>query len=205
MNSGPKTALLVSLLAIAIAGGWLLSQRLSGYSGAPEHAFVLPEPMELPEFSLLDQDGNTVSAAYFRGRRTLVFFGFTHCPDICPATLQILAAARRQLAADGRPVPDILLISVDPERDTPDTLKNYVGHFGEGVSGATGSIEELRKLTGAIGIYFKKEPVDESTYLVAHSAHVVMIDDDGRYSAVFSAPHTIDAFVSDFPRIAGKP
>ena len=100
-------------------------------------------------------------------------------------------------------LPDILLISVDPERDTVDLLQQYVSHFGEGISGATGTIAELSKLTRTLGVYFEKQPAASETelqdYNVAHSAHVIVIDRRGDYYAVFSAPHSIEAFVTDMP------
>lgn len=209
MNSGSRTLLIVSLLAVALAGGWLLSQSLSSRPTAPEHATRLPEPMPLPEFSLTDQDGNPVDRDYFRGHWTMVFFGFTHCPDICPATLQVMSAARQRLAEENSDavLPEILLISVDPDRDTIDLLKQYVGHFGEAVSGATGSLEELQKLTTPIGIFFKKVMTggtnNDADYQVAHSAQIIVIDNEGRYAAVFGAPHTVEKLTQDLPRLTG--
>jgi protein SCO1/2 len=205
MNSPSRTILIVSLLAIALAGGWLLSQSLSSRTAAPEHATRLPEPMPLPDFLLSDQDGNPVDRDYFRGHWTMVFFGFTHCPDICPATLQIMSAARQRLAEEDSDavLPEILLISIDPDRDTTDLLKQYVGHFGEAVSGATGSLDELQKLTGPIGIFFEKELTGDGNYQVAHSAQIIVIDDEGRYAAVFGAPHTVEKLAQDMPRISG--
>ena len=183
----------------------MLSQSLSSGRAAPEHATRLPEPMPLPEFSLSDQDGNAVDRDYFRGHWTMVFFGFTHCPDICPATLQVMSAARQRLAEEDSDavLPEILLISVDPERDTTDLLQQYVGHFGESVSGATGSLEELQKLTGPIGIFFEKELTDDANYQVAHSAQIIVIDNEGRYAAVFGPPHTVEKLAQDIPRITG--
>ena len=129
------------------------------------------------------------------------FFGFTHCPDICPATLQMLSTARRTLAGDddSATLPDILLISVDPDRDTPEILRDYTAHFGDGVSGATGPYTELAKLAGMLGVYFEKEETDSKNYNVVHSAHVFVIGPERKYNAVFSAPHSVKAFVSDLP------
>jgi protein SCO1/2 len=194
------------LIALAvIGGGWFLAQSVSMRPAEPQFALRLPSSLELPEFTLTDQDGQTLTQHWFEGQWTLVFFGFTHCPDICPATLQVMSLARRQLAEDNpdQELPSILLISIDPERDTPASLKQYVTHFGNGVSGATGSFDELEKLTKTLGVYFAKEdPVPGGVpddYNVAHSAHVVVINPNGDYSAVFSAPHEVAAFVADMP------
>ena len=200
----PTNKILALILLVAAGSGVFLLQSCVPRSSEPQHALRLPEPIELPEFSLLDQDGNELTNERFHEQWTLVFFGFTHCPDICPATLQVLMLARQQMAAanpDGE-LPAILLVSVDPDRDSPAVLKQYVAHFGKGVSGATGPPEELQKLTKTLGVYFAKDaPVDgdPDNYSVAHSAHVIVINPLGNYSAVFSAPHTIDAFVADVP------
>jgi len=209
MASSTKTLTVIGLTIAALIGSVLLISSLQVRDAEPLHALRLPDPMPLPEFELLDQDGNQLTNAWFDDQWTLVFFGFTNCPDICPATLQVLSVARAQLAskAPDQELPDILLISVDPGRDTPESLKPYVAHFGDGVSGATGSLTELEKLTTTLGVYFAIEdpasPDAPENYNVAHSAHVALIDDRGRYHAVFSAPHTVDAFVTDVPILMG--
>ncbi|MDX1508430.1 MAG: SCO family protein, partial [Woeseiaceae bacterium] len=148
----------------------------------------------------LDHDGNAIDASVFEGQWDLVFFGFTHCPDICPITLQVLADARRQLAANGQAtLPRIVLVSVDPERDTPEILGNYIAAFGDGNLGITGDLQELRKLTGALGIFFQKAASDNDYYSVDHASVVIAIDPQGRYRAVFSSPHKASNFVHDFP------
>lgn len=209
MASSTKTLTVILLTIAALIGSVLLISSLRVQAPEPQHALRLPDPTPLPEFELLDQDGNLLTNEWFDDQWTLVFFGFTNCPDICPATLQVLSLARAQLAKDDSDyeLPEILLISVDPGRDTPETLQPYVAHFGDGVSGATGSLEELRKLTKTLGVYFAIEdpasPDAPENYNVAHSAHVVLIDNQGRYHAVFSGPHTVDTFVADMPVLMG--
>ena len=205
MTTANKSVMLILLLGVAAAGTWLLGYSPLLQQTKPEFAMRLPQTTRLPDFQLLDHHGDVLTNDWFEGRWTLVFFGFTHCPDICPTTLQVLSAARRQMAAadPAAMLPDILLISVDPERDTVDLLQQYVSHFGEGISGATGTIAELSKLTRTLGVYFEKQPAASETelqdYNVAHSAHVIVIDRRGDYYAVFSAPHSIEAFVTDMP------
>jgi protein SCO1/2 len=209
MASSTKTLTIIGLTIAALIGSVLLISSLQVRNAEPLYALRLPDPMPLPEFELLDQDGNQLTNESFDDQWTLVFFGFTNCPDICPATLQVLSVARAQLASNNpdQELPDILLISVDPGRDTPESMKPYVAHFGDGVSGATGSLAELEKLTKTLGVYFAIEdpasPDAPENYNVAHSAHVALIDNRGRYHAVFSAPHTVDAFVTDVPILVG--
>ena len=168
----------------------------------PQHATVLPQSAELPPFSLLDHNGVAFDNNSFNDRWSLVFFGFTHCPDICPATLQQLAVARsRVLEAGASEFPRIVLISVDPERDTPELMAEYVGQFGDGITGVSGSLDELRKLTSAFGIFFESSGGEGGDYSVSHSAAVIVINKRAEFHALFSAPHKVENFVSDIPLI----
>jgi protein SCO1/2 len=202
---GPRNLLVALVLALALVAGVLVALR-SATPTDPVSALVLPNPDPLPEFSLLDQHGSTIDRSVFTGQWDVVFFGFTHCPDICPTTLQLLATARTTLAEQGQePLPRIVLVSVDPERDTPAIIGQYVDYFGAGNLGITGSLEEISRLTGGLGIYFQKQATDSDNYLVDHSAAVLVIDPDGRFSALFSGPHSVANFVHDLPIImSGK-
>ena len=198
--------LVLGLVITAFAGGTIfMVLAFQGPRGIPQHATVLPQSATLPQFSLLDQNGSEFNRESFDGHWSLIFFGFTHCPDICPATLQQLAVARsRVLAAGENGFPNIVLISIDPERDTPDVMADYVGHFGEGITGLSGQLDELRKLTSALGIYFEKSVDESGNYGVDHSAAVIVINKSAEFHALFSAPHNIDHFVSDIPLITGS-
>lgn len=193
----------VLLVAVAVAAGtWFVATAIERPDKRPQSATVLPETRPLPRFALIDHENRPFTRESLLGRTSLVFFGFTHCPDICPATLQQLASARRQIAesADDAagPVPQIILISVDPERDTPAKLEGYVEYFGEGITGVTGPIEEIRRLTGALGIHFEKSGAGDD-YTVNHSSAVLVIGPDGMLRALFSAPHKVESFVHDVP------
>ena len=143
-----------------------------------------------------------------RGQWSLVFFGFTHCPDICPATLQQLAIARSKvLAADNgqsNSFPQIILISVDPERDTTETMREYVAHFDADIKGVSGDIEQLKILTSALGIFFEKSTDSGEDYSVAHSAVVLLINPQAEFHALFSAPHDVEHFINDVPLLTGS-
>jgi protein SCO1/2 len=195
------------LAALAAAGTAAFAIRgINMQTAELQHATVLPEPMQLPEFRLVDQDNRPFTRSSLLGRQTLLFFGFTHCPDICPATLQVLATARRQLAAElpgTAALPDILLISVDPQRDPPAALKSYTGYFGAGVKGVTGDHAELRKLTSVLGIYYSVNDSGSADYSVDHSTAVLLINSDAEFQAVFGTPLDVDTLVADL-RILGK-
>ena len=190
------------ILGAAVAAGIALSLNMLGEDPVPKHATVLPAGNELPEFSLIDHTGSPVDKSVFEGQWDVVFFGFTHCPDICPVTLGVLRQATSHLAAAGEDeVPRIVLVSVDPERDTPDALAEYIAYFGDGNLGITGDLEEVTRLTDALGIFFAKAALEDGGYTVDHSTVVLAIDPEGRFRALFTSPHTVDGFVHDLPLI----
>ncbi len=199
-----KNLIIAILLGTALAAGIFVASKVSA-PAKPQAAFIVPLPGELPEFSLLDQTGGPVNAGTFRGQWDLVFFGFTNCPDVCPTTLQILANAQRELIETGsRTPPRIVLVSVDPERDTPELLGEYLDYFGEGNLAVTGDLEELTRLTSALGIYFEKVAGEDGSYAVDHSAAVLVLDPDAKFSALFSAPHVVENYLHDLPIITGS-
>ena len=192
----------ISVALVAIATGTWLSWRILAPAPQLQTATVLPAAIELAEFSLLDHTGNTFVPQDFSGQWNLVFFGFTHCPDICPLTLQVLANARQMLANDGAAtLPRIVLVSVDPERDTPSVIRQYVSHFGADVLGITGTVAEIRNMTRGLGIYFEKSNLNGDDYAVDHSAVVIVIDPDGNFHALFGAPHTAENIAHDMQLI----
>jgi protein SCO1/2 len=198
----PRNAIVALVFAIAVAAGFALALRDSGNAPAPLSATVLPAGNDLPEFALLDQDGTPTGRSAFEGQWDLVFFGFTNCPDICPATMTVLGQAKRSLEARGQePLPRVVLVSVDPERDSPAAMARYVAYFGEGNLGLTGELDEIRKLTDALGIFFQKAGTEGAVYGVDHSTVVLLIDPRGRLKALFSAPHDVDTLVHDLPLI----
>lgn len=194
-----RNLIIAIVLGSALAAGIFVAARMN-QPAALQHAFAVPIPQPLSTFTLIDQDGNAVTADTFRGQWDMVFFGFTHCPDICPMTLQLLANAKRELEAAGMKItPRIVLVSVDPERDTPEIMGKYVDYFGDGNLGVSGEIAELTKLTTALGIYFEKMPAEDENYSVNHSAAVLIINPQGEFSALFSAPHEVSNYMHDLP------
>ncbi|MBT5861900.1 MAG: SCO family protein [Gammaproteobacteria bacterium] len=200
---GHRNILIAILLGAALAAGFFAAAKLNRLTEL-RSAFIIPEPIELPDFSLLDHTNRPVNADTFRGQWDLVFFGFTNCPDICPTTLRALASIKRELESTGsEKTPRIVLVSVDPERDTPAVLGQYMDYFGQDNLAITGQIDEIIKLTTALGIYFKKTVVDGDNYSVDHSAAVLLINPDGEFSALFRAPHLLADYVNDLPAIMG--
>jgi len=189
---------IVAVFAIGM-GAWL-SYQLAVPPPTPRSATVLPATAPLPDFALLDQHGNAATRDTFHGQWDLVFFGFTNCPDVCPLTLQALASARKELLeSDQDPLPRIVLVSVDPERDTPAVMNAYVSSFSNDILGVTGDLEELQKLTKGLGIFFAKSFAEDGNYSMDHSAAVLVINPEAELHSLFSAPHSIEDFVHDLP------
>jgi protein SCO1 len=138
-------------------------------------------------FSLVGADGKPVTDRDFRGRYMLIFFGFTHCPDICPAELQVIAQALEQLGDKAKNVVPIF-ITLDPERDTPEAMGNYLKSFGPNFVGLTGSPEAIAAAAKAYRVSYAKVEDKESAadYGVDHSALVYLMDPEGRYVTHFS-------------------
>jgi protein SCO1/2 len=137
-------------------------------------------------FSLVGAGGKTVTDADFRGRYMLVFFGFTHCPDICPAELQVIAQALDKLGDKGKKVVPVF-ITLDPERDTPQAMAEYVKSFGPNFVGLTGSPEAIAAVARAYRVaYAKVDKESAGDYSVDHSALVYLMDPEGKYVTHFS-------------------
>ena len=197
-----RNVFIAAVAVIGITTGTWLSYQLMSPPPVTQTVTMLPAPAELPEFALLDHNGQAIGREVFEGHWNLVFFGFTHCPDVCPLTMRVLADAKNQLAAIGQgPVPRIVLVSVDPERDTPEIMSQYVGYFGDGNLGITGELEEVRQLTNALGIFYEKSSLNGADYSVDHSAVVLVVNPSGQFHALFGAPHEAVNFVHDLPII----
>ncbi len=158
----------------------------------------LSPPRALPTFALVDQDGKAAGPERLQGRWTLVFFGFSHCPEACPTTLALLGTVRRELATTlpAAQVPAVLLISVDPERDTPSVLKAYLAGFDPSFTGLTGDPEALRAFATALGVPYRKIPMD-GDYMMDHSTAIMLVDPDGQLAALFTGPHVADVLLRD--------
>ena len=186
----PKKILSLSIIATFILGC---------SSKSPEYSTVLTKPIKLDDFMLTADDDSVFSNQSLEDKWSLLFFGYTHCPDVCPLTLHQLAQANKELADKLDSTPDIIMVSVDPDRDTSEILQKYVRSFGENVSGVTGKNEELDKLTSQLGIFYNANKHEGENYSVNHSAAVILINKNAEFHAVFSAPHSIEHFVSDLP------
>jgi len=147
-------------------------------------------------FTLTDQDGRTVTEADVKGKPFLVFFGFTHCPEVCPTTLFDVSEIFRKLGTDADKM-RALFITVDPEQDTVPTLKEYMSSFDTHVSALTGDLSDIAKVAKEYRVYYKKVPLDQGGYTMDHTAIVYLMDKDGRFVSPFSLKRTPEASVAE--------
>ena len=158
----------------------------------------------LPDFELIDHDGQALTKSRLRDRWSLMFFGYTNCPDICPATLQDLGNMMKAITDDDiRQSLQVIFVSVDPDRDSVDILKKYVQYFNSNFIGATASLHELDRLTGAVGIMHSRDKTsqDQAVYGVSHSASVLLLNPVVEFAGLFSAPHDSLAMARDLVKI----
>ncbi|MEW5249439.1 SCO family protein [Microbulbifer sp. 2201CG32-9] len=151
-------------------------------------AIKLERPRILENFELLSDTGDVFQTRDFAGRWTLVFFGFTHCPDICPTTMATLNNFYRGLDEKTRTDTDILLVSVDPKRDTPEKLGDYVRYFHQDFRGITGDFLQLKRFANQLNVPFNKVPLENGDYTLDHGSQVVLINPRGHYHGFFKAP-----------------
>jgi protein SCO1/2 len=157
----------------------------------------------LADFSLIDNQGRTFGAANLRGHWSLMFFGYTNCPDFCPTTLTTLAAMQKRLrAAKAVVTPQVIFVSVDAKRDTPAQLAKYVPYFDPEFIGLTAADQPaIERQAKKWGVTVMIEPATDGNYTVDHSGAMFVIDPAGNLAAVLSGPFTVDALQSDFKRI----
>lgn len=183
----------VPLVVAVIAYGAFVLLRPHAYSGT-----VMQAPTEAPPMDALTGiDGKPFDITAYRGDVVVVYFGYTYCPDVCPTTLSMAARARQQLGGDADRV-HVLMVSVDPARDTVDRLRDYVQAFDPSFLGATGDLDAVERVAATYGVFFAKgERLGDDGYAVDHTASVMAIDTDGKLRIVWPTTVTADALVSD--------
>lgn len=169
--------LIAMLILIILLWGVILYVYLDNNSNSDYYGLLYER--EAPEFTLTDQDGSKVSGSDFKGKVVLLFFGYTHCPDICPMTMSVMNSVMDKMGDKAERV-QVVFITVDPERDTQEKLKRYVPYYNEKFIGLTGTPEEIDKVADDYNIYYNKEEIQSSTeYLMGHNSSVLLIKPDG--------------------------
>ena len=203
-----RTTLIILVVALAAGLGLLTAQKIlsgPGTTGAqPETRAIslFPQPRELPDFALQQSDGTQLLPGELHGHWTIVFIGFTFCPDVCPMTLTQLGQAQRQWEdiPDGVR-PRVLFVSVDPERDSPDRIGDYISAFHRDTLGATPDSPALEELPRSLSLVFMKVPapdgVPEDQYSIDHSSAMAILDPQARMAGVLQGPLDPEAIAAD--------
>lgn len=189
----------ITLLIAGIAAGLYLNPQ-----GKADRLVVFSKALELSDFDLLSHKGESITQDSLKGRWSLLFFGYTFCPDICPTTLSLLKRMRNGLPEELKDT-GLILVSIDPERDSPEKLNPYLEYFGEEFSAITGDLKQITLLSTELNAYFKKAPLkgldgqnDVNNYLVDHSANIAIINPEGKYQGYLKAPFTVPQLINDY-------
>lgn len=194
-----RQLLALSLVGIAAAlAGVVLARMFAPGSVALQSGTLLPNPRPVAEFHLQDLSGREFDLQRLRGHPTLLFFGFTNCPDVCPTTLATLAQTQRVGALPGA---QVVFISIDPQRDSAANLSAYLGAFGGDFIGARGDEAALAPLLKSLNAIAIRQALPDGTYTMDHSATLYLIDTQARLAAVFSPPFKTSDLTADLHRI----
>ncbi len=189
---GITLGILLAYFAVRLASGQPLI-------GPPRfNGIVMQSPQPMPNFTLTAHTGEKVSLFDYRDKVVLLYFGYTFCPDVCPATMWELSEAIGRLSPKQQDQVQVLMISVDPERDTTEKLADYVAHFNPAFVGMTGTEDEILSATTPFGIYYEKHDGSaESGYLIDHTASVTVLDKDGYMRLIYPFNTPAEAISAD--------
>ena len=207
---------LTLLVVVALAAGlglWASQRHFGGVRPAAAPAVasftLLPTPRALPAFSLQQSDGTPLTGDELKGHWTVVFLGFTHCPDICPTTLAQLAGAQKQWASlPEASRPRVLFVSADPDRDSPRLTGDYARAFHSDTLAATAPVPQLEAFARSLSLVFMKSPGASGKpddYTIDHSAALVVLDPQARMAGVIQPPLEPQAIASDMAALTGMP
>lgn len=194
MDRTTRPLVIIAAFASSLAIGLLVTLWLMGGLRGITPPAAIGGP-----FQLTDQTGQTVTEKNLQGRPTLIFFGFTHCPDVCPTSLFEMSEVLRAMGKDADRV-NTYFVSVDPERDTPEVIKTYLQSFDPHLKGLTGSEAQVAGMMSAYRVYAKKVPLKDGDYTMDHTALIYLMDRDGRFVAPFNLKRTPEEAATDLKR-----
>lgn len=193
---GIRKTVLILLLIVATSIGLVVYKTtkprlLTSAELREQNAIVFDTPRRFSDFELLDQQGKTFTRIQLQGKWSLIFFGFTQCPDICPMTLLDLQRLLPELPKDIAANTQVILVSLDPARDTPELLKDYLAAFNKDFIGVTGDFLSIRRFANEVNVAFAKVTQDDD-YTIDHSGNIVLINPMGDYHGFFKPPFATD-------------
>jgi protein SCO1 len=188
-------SILVGILVLMVAGiGWLTFDWYRSQNAG--------EPYGGP-FTLVDQKGAEITEAAFRGHPSAVFFGFTHCPEVCPTTLFELDGWLKKLGDEGKDI-RAYFVSIDPERDRPEIMDAYVGNVSDRITGITGDPEKVAAMAKSFGIYARKVALEGGDYTMDHTASILLLDGSGDFAGTIAYGESADAAIAKLKRLADE-
>lgn len=194
---------MVVLAVLAAGTGFYISLKQSQQElKSPNiEGLFWPSPKQIQPFETIDQSGNSFGLEQIKNKWSFIFFGYTHCPDICPVTMSVMAETYKQLIAEHKDL-QIIFVTVDPERDTTEKLASYVTYFNKDFIGLGGNTDQVNSLTRQIGIaYYLNKQEASDNYLVDHSASIFLFDPEARMVGKLSPPHEKNKIIQQFTKI----
>lgn len=210
MGKTTKIVLIVWAVALIAAGAWIAQDSLlknDPVASVEQRGFFTTDAASVigGPFQLTDQNGRKRDSTEFRGKLMLIYFGFTYCPDVCPTALTVVTTALDQLGEQADAVVPIL-ITIDPERDTPAVLKDYVAQFSPRYIGLTGSDREIAQVAKAFRVYYAKSPGSGGApYLMDHTSLLYLMDQNGRFHTHFTHNNRAEDIATAVRKLLANP
>ena len=204
MPKTPTPLLLVAAIIAMSAGLWLANSTSISSTSAlqPAHikGAIYPTAKTIQPFKLIDHKAAEFSNKDLHDHWSIIFVGYTHCPDICPTTLNLMSDMHRELSQQNIQAPNIIFLTIDPERDTAEIMNAYVEYFNSEFIGLTGSLQVIENLTRDLNAVYRKAPglngkITKDDYLMDHSSALMLMNPEGKLQAILTAPHTVENLI----------
>ena len=203
------TPLLLIIGVIAMLAGLWLAQSTKTDTSASVPAriqgAIYPSAKIIHPFKLINHKGAEFSNKDLNGHWNIIFIGYTHCPDVCPTTLSLMSEVHQKLSQQKIQAPNVIFLSIDPERDTAEIMNTYVEYFNTEFTGITGSLTVINKFSRNLNAVFRKAPglsgkITKDDYLMDHSSALMLLNPEGKLQAILTAPHTVDGVIDSITK-----
>ncbi|MDH5184059.1 MAG: SCO family protein [Gammaproteobacteria bacterium] len=203
MNKKSQYLIALVVIVLATVSGVLFSKWLNQKQGLPQdmEAIVLPQSRPVAHFTMVDHNGKHFGMEQLKDKWTFMFFGYTHCPDVCPSTLAVMNSVAQSIEEEDGSLDNVqfVFVSVDPDRDSPQQLKEYLAYFNQSFIGITGERQQIDALTRQMSVmYFLNNKKDKKDYSVDHSAAILLTEPSGGLRSLFSTPHIPESIFKSF-------
>ena len=200
-KSQNNSLLIITAIAAMLGGLWLANTNEPKELTPPAiQGAIYPAAKAIKPFSLVNHLGQEFTERNFKNHWSLIFVGYTQCPDVCPTTLGLMAEVYNEMSRQNITPPEIIFLSIDPERDTVELMKQYVEYFNPDFIGVTGDKAQIDKLSQNLNAVYRKAPglngkITENDYLMDHSSALMLVNPDGKLQSILTAPHSVKTVV----------